>query len=528
MQASEQPGRSRRWTVPSILLGALVLWIFYSVARGQIAEGRLIVSDFPADTTFVIDAILRIAAGQVPHVDFTLHLGALPYVLAAATGAETPVAGFLIAQTVFVAICLLIGLWVWATRLGPLSGSVLLLFIIVMGQTVSLPARADMSLALFYNRWGWVLVMLFACLTLLPSRMDAPRAVDGALAGMLAFTMLTVKITFFVGLLPAVLLCALLRGQVRELIWGAVIFLALVGAIFVIEPAFWPGYLENIAWAAANPLRPNAGTELFTLIGSGWFLVYTLIFVVFLLTVLRSGGRAETLWMVLAALGFYFIQYQNFQSTPFWLIFLALYAMTQAGKHWGLVEKAKAGRWAAIAAVTTVFGGLLLMPMGFGLMQFGPRVESSPHVSFPPGGSVNTGARFPPWAMEPIETDFSLTFPSPAPYTDNPECNIVTGWAGHLLEMAEDLSNLPGPAFVADSIAPHWYLVGAEPLPGAALWNYGSARGLENATFVVVPKCATKPDYKREILREIERSGIELTPFRETGRSVIYRKAAQE
>jgi hypothetical protein len=522
MQDTPKSDASKARILLSLLAGVAVIWVFYAAASGQIADGRLIVSEFPADTTFVIDIILRIAAGQVPHVDFTLHLGALPYVLAAAVGGDTPVQGFLIAQTIFTGTCLLIGLWVWWTRLGLISGPLLLLFITVLGQTVSLPARNDMGLALFYNRWGWVLVLLFACLTLLPSRRDGGRAADGCLAGLVAFFMLTVKITFFVGLLPAVLLCVLLRRQYRELVFGAVTFLVLVCVVFAIEPAFWPGYFENMAWAAANPLRPNAGTELFTLVGSGWFLFYTVLFALFLLAAFRTGHRTDILWLTLAAIGFYFIQYQNFQSTPFWLMFLALYAMVQTGTA---ATRAVRRVWMALSAVTTVFAGLLLLPMGFGLMQFGARADNFPHAAFPLDGAIRTGAYLAPLAMQPIETEYNLTFETPAPYTESPECNLVNGWAGHLIEMAEDLRTLPGPAFVADSIAPHWYLVGADPLPGAALWNYGSVRGLENATFVVVPKCATKPDYKREILREIERSGVTLTPFRETERSVIYRKA---
>ena len=107
------------------LAAILIGWAFVAIARAQIGDGRLFVEDYPADTAFVIDVILRIAAGHVPHVDFTLHLGAMPYLLAAATGGATPVESFLIGQAIFTGLCLLLGLWIWWTRLGPISGPVL-------------------------------------------------------------------------------------------------------------------------------------------------------------------------------------------------------------------------------------------------------------------------------------------------------------------------------------------------------------------------------------------------------------------
>lgn len=525
-EATETGGQSRVGTAAAVLVTVLILWTYVTVSYNQISDGRLFVDDFPADAAFIIDIILRISAGQVPHVDFTLHLGALPYVMAGLADAPTPIEGFFIAQTLFTGVCLAIGLWVWWTRLGALSGPLLLVFILILGQTVSLPTRPDVTLAVFYNRWGWVLTLLFACQTLLPSRSRDWRTFDGAVTGLLGFCLFATKITFFVGILPAAILCNALRGQWREMLWGFFTFAALVLVVFVAEPALWPGYLENMAWAASNPLRPKAGGDMIGLLTGAAFWGYTAVIAIFLLLALRSRGVTEALWLTLAAIGFYFIQYQNFGNAPFWLLFLAIFAMVQAGQsddgRWNVTRAA----WALLSAAYVLYAVTLLLPMVYGMLQYGPRMEAKMRTPFPPEGPIVTGVRFPPADIGPIVSENTLTFEEPTPYTGDPECRFISGWAGSFLAIAETLKDLPGPAFITDSISPHWYLVGVEPVRGLALWNYGSVRGIENTDFVIVPKCALKPDFKREILREIDRTGEVLTPFLETEHAMVYRRAA--
>ena len=525
-EATETRGQSRVGAAAAVLVTVLILWTYATVSYNQILDGRLFVDDFPADTAFVVDVILRISGGQVPHVDFTLHLGALPYVMAAFADAPTPIQGFFIAQTIFTGVCLLFGLWVWWTRLGTISGPLLLIFILILGQTVSLPTRPDVTLAMFYNRWGWVLTLLFAAQTLLPSRSRDWRAIDGAVTGVLAFCLFATKITFFVGLLPAALLSAAIRRKWREMLWGLLTFAVLVLLVFLAEPALWPGYLENMAWAASNPLRPKAGDDLLGLLTGSAFWGYTAVFAIFLLLALRSRGLTEALWLTLAAIGFYFIQYQNFGNAPFWLLFLAIFAVVQAGqsddRRWNVTRAA----WALMSVAYVFYAVTLLLPMIYGMLQYGPQAEAKIRVPFPPDGPIVTGVRFPREHIGPIVSENTLTFEEPAPYTQNPECQFVSGWAGSFLTIAETLRDLPGPAFITDSISPHWYLAGVEPVRGLALWNYGSVRGIENTDFVVVPKCALKPAFKREILREIDRSEEVLTPYLETEHATVYRRAA--
>ncbi len=526
---SEQTDTSKTPPRSSAILGALAAiligWVYVAIAQAQISDGRLFVQDYPADTAFVIDVILRIAAGQTPHVDFTLHLGAMPYLLAATTGGASPVESFLIGQAIFTGVCLLLGLWVWLTRLGPISGPVLLVFLLILALTTSVPSRTFVSFALFYNRWCWALLLLFACLVFLPSRRDALRAADGAVTGVVAFLLLTTKITFFVGLLPAAFLAAALQGRWREVAWALASFALLVAAVFLWSPGFWPGYVENMAWAATNPLRPNAGIELMRLVGGGLLLGYTLIFVIVLVVALRTRGLVEAAWLTMAAVGFYFIQYQNFIAAPFWVLFLTVYAMTQTRLATGRAVK---GTWMVLSVALLLSGAVLLKPMVYGMLQFGARMSEKPQIAFPPDGPVVTGAYFTPAAIGPIVTENRLPFEEDAPYTTTPECDFVSGFAGSFIEIGQLLADLPGPAFVTDSISPHWYLGGTQPLPGIAVWNYGSIRGLENADFVVVPACAVKPAFKREILREIDRNGIQLTEFRQTEHATVYRIAGQE
>ncbi|MCG6885421.1 MAG: hypothetical protein LJE62_16855, partial [Silicimonas sp.] len=230
-QATSEQGPSAPRKLAAISAAAGVLGAFAVVAIRQLSGGVVHVDLFPSDTLFVIDIIERIAAGQVPHVDFAMHVGSLPYVLAALSGAPTPAEGFLVAQTAFTATCLLIGLWVWHRRLDNLSGPLLLIFILVLGQTLAMPTNSELSLGLFYNRWSWALALLFVCQTLLPAKDKTAPWPDGALAGLIAFMLLTTKITFFVGLLPAALFCTVYRGQWREIGAGLVVFALLALAV---------------------------------------------------------------------------------------------------------------------------------------------------------------------------------------------------------------------------------------------------------------------------------------------------------
>ncbi len=520
-EPNESAKAARRPILAGRIIGGAILFVFAIVAYRQIADGRIFIDKWAADTAFVLDIILRIASGQIPHVDFTLHLGSLPYLLAAATNGETPAQSFLIAQAIFSGLCLLIGLWIWRTRLTSISGPLLLLFVLILGMTLAIPTLSEVSLALFYNRWGWVLALLFACQTLLPSRLPGWSRVDGALAGVIAFCLLMTKVTFFAGLLPAALLCTAARGQWREIGWGIAAFLGLVGLSMVAEPMLFPNYLENISWAATNPLRPNAGTGWVALLSGNAFLGYTIAFAIFLACVARTRGITEAIWLTVAAVGFYFIQYQNFLTAPFWVLFLLLYAIVQAS---AASTPANIRRvWIALSIAFAFFATTLLLPMTIGLRDGGSRVAMDGYIPFPPEGRLVTGAYFPGDTIRPIETRESPEFPTAAPWTGATECDFVTGWTGAAIEIAETVAGLPGPVFIADSISPHWALAGVDPVPGVALWNYGSARGIENADFVVVPRCGIKPNFKREILRELERQNVSLGLETETVWATVYR-----
>ncbi len=514
-------GDDARTPLFAAICGGLVLAGFAWVAFHQISDGRVLVDEWGTDATFILDIILRISAGEVPHRDFALHLGALPYLMAANTGGATAAQGFLIAQAVFVGGALLAGLWIWRGRLTGLAGPLLLGFVFVLGMTVSIPTYPETSLALFYNRWGWVLALLFASLTLLPPRRAGSEWIDGLLAGVLGFVMLMVKVTFVAGLLPAALLATALRGQWREIGWGLAAFLLLGGLCMIAEPAFLPGYVENIAWVAANPLRPNAGTGLSALLSGLEFVGYTIVFAVVLAAVARTRGPREALVLFIAAAGFYFIQYQNYLTAPFWVLFLAVYATARIADP----DRTARRIWTILATALLVFAVTLLAPMTNGLRGNDARAATGTHVPFPENGRIETGVSFSEYLIRPIERAKLRSFDEPAPWTGNPECVFLGGWAGAMQAIAETVAGLPGPAFIADSISPHWFLAGVPPVRGVAVWNYGSVRGIENADYVLVPVCAIKPDFKREILREIERQGLALVPEFETEHVSVYRIA---
>ncbi|MCG6883006.1 MAG: hypothetical protein LJE62_04540, partial [Silicimonas sp.] len=252
------------------------------------------------------------------------------------------------------------------------------------------------------------------------------------------------------------------------------------------------------------------------------FLGFTAVFAVFLVAVFRTAGGVETLWLAVAAAGFYFIQYQNFLNAPFWVLFLALYSLRQAGA--AREDRPLRTIWRILAVAFVLISAALLGPMTHGLGGEGATSEGVAYLPYPPEGRNPTGLVVAEPLLRPIETKTVSIAEAMSPWAGDAECVISAGWAGVSLELAKVVAELPGPAFIADSISPYWYLAGVEPLADVAVWNYGSLRGLENADFVVVPVCAQKPSYKRVILVEMERQGVTLEPYSESEWATIYRR----
>lgn len=501
------------------LLPALL--VFAVIAGAQLSVGAIYVVAYGGDVAFLMDTIARVGLGQVPHVDFGLHLGALPFYLIAGVDAWLPGQAFLVAQCLYVAACLLAALWLVRTRLNAVAGAVLMLGIVLHGTAITRPTSPEVSLVVFYNRWAWLAAYLFLTAVLIDPRDGKARGLEGALLGGLAFVLFATKITFFAALVPLGLARYVVMGRWREVGAALAVFAVLLAGGLLADPSIWVGYVSDLIWVAGNPIRQAPGMGLGEMLVAPVLVFYSLAFVVFLGLVWQTLGAREAVWLALAGMAFAFIQHQNHANLPFWVLILAVYAWRVAG-HASLSRPARVA-WVVLALVLTGLGARLYYPITLGTVVNRLAADTGVYRPFLAGSAAMEGV-FLPNKLYATETTEVLAEDGPVPpFAGETECDHDELWTGHFLAQARVMAELPGQVFVADAMTPHWLAAGKPPLQGAATWNYGSLRGLENAAFVLVPRCAIKPNYKREILRSLVREEVPLELFRETADATVYR-----
>lgn len=221
------------------------------------------------DTMIFYDAIYRIGAGQRPSVDFPTALGpVMLYLPALGAWLAHGNAGAVEAASAIFAL----GLGVATARAGaarfPSSVVVILVSVVFL---VVVPAGllggyegnsitgfggggesvADgLTLAMFYNRWGWAaLIPVFCCLA--PRRDGAaPTIVETLLLAGLLTILFYLKMTYFaVGFAACGLLALLNPRPWRTLMTGGAATLALV-LVAGFATGLLPAYLRDVVFAA--------------------------------------------------------------------------------------------------------------------------------------------------------------------------------------------------------------------------------------------------------------------------------------
>ncbi len=497
------------------------LAVFALIAAAQLSIGALHVVEYTGDNAYIMDVTARIALGQVPHVDFGLHLGALPFVLMAVVDSLLPGQAFLVAQSLFVAAHLVVAVWIVRTRLPLISGGLLMLAIVLHGMAITGPAAPEVSMVVFYNRWAWVTAYLLLVAMLLDPQGGGRGWFDAGVIGGLAFVLFATKITFFVALIPIGLIRYISLGRLGEVGAAGIVFAALLCAGLLADPMIWVGYVRDLLWVADNPIRPAPGFGFVEMLTVPGLVPYSLAYVSCLALVWISLGARMALFFALAAVALAFVQYQNHGNMPFWVLALAVFAWAVPNRFG--VSGAVRILWVVMALLLTGLGARLLYPMTLGTVVNRIAATTDNYRPFLGGTVAMDGIRFTNanFAAETVSI-LSDEVPIP-PLADATECDHGALWVGHFLAQAEIIKGLPGPVFVTDAMTPHWMAAGQAPLVGAAPWNYGSLRGLENAEFVLVPTCAIKMNYKREILRALVREDVPLQLHLRTEDATVYR-----
>ncbi len=217
-----------------------------------LVPGRTYSGQYTHDVMIYLDGAHRVLDGQMPNRDFHTPLGLLAYLLPASGLWLTGTAGGMMpaATAVFLLILCPAVAYVSASRL---SLSYAVLFSTLELGIAAMPApvgEAVPSFAMFYNRWGYVLLGLLFLLALPGRSGRAHRAADAAVAAFVLLATFYLKVSYFA--VGAVFTAALLpdRGTRRL---AATALLITAGGIALVHLA-WGGtavYIDDLRTAAA-------------------------------------------------------------------------------------------------------------------------------------------------------------------------------------------------------------------------------------------------------------------------------------
>lgn len=511
-----------------ILLAFLAVQVVLTVLTAGVRFTR-----HEGDMMHLAELILRIAAGEVPHLDFMTPIGDLavrPMAWALALLGPAGITGLgsaMLWGQLIVAAAILPGVaWTAASRMDFRTGIVF--GVIVLGLVTGLvhgSSLPHLSLSMHYNRWCWALAWLVVVLTVVPAGRGRAAAVDGLVIGLCLAAMALIKASYAVALVLPVVLGLLVQGRVRVLWVGLIAGLA-VWAVYAIAfgIGFWGAYGADLLAVLRSDIRPFPSEPLRQVVFSPLNTPATLAGLAGALLV-RREAREPGLTLLLMLPAFVYIAYQNFGNDPLWLVPLAACLLALAPR-----ARPEAARPMALTALVALL--LVIAPLG-NILWSPIRHLTQPRDLFRPVLAARTGADLmvlklragPPFAMSPFRPGPGVE-PLRLAGETLPECKMEGG----LIEEIEDevaafdrLGLIPGPQpYVADFQAPHWMFADLTPLPQAAPWYYAGLPGIGAARHLLVPDCPSKPAVRAKILGLIEAQGLPLRQVLRAEHFTVY------
>lgn len=525
----------------AVILAAGLLALFILLAGTSLAAGALFVGKHEGDTFHMVDVLMRMSAGERPHLDFVTPIG---------IAAFAPIllflkAGFGVGQAMILGQVLVAALvfpalwWVassrfsggWAAGFG--AAVLVLLLGLVHGTT-----EPSVSMSMHYNRWAWAATFLVLTTAILPGRgADHPLA-DGLVIGLGLSLMALTKVTFFAAFALPVVVALVARGALRSLVVavaaGLVVALVVTGVMSV---EFWMAWIGDLRTVAASPVRPQPGMGLAEVISAPSHMAGTLV-LIFAIMLLRQGERGvEGLVLLLLAPGFFYVTWQNAENDPQWLMLLGflLFALVPPRELHNVLG------WNVTAGIGFLgMAAIMLAAPSFINMGWSPfrhlSTDRSAYMPMLPGlqghedlqvakmRNLDVGANVPlgiPGAPERVE---AVSVNGEA----LPLCALGLGMS-HWFATISDQLRASGLAqgqqvFTTDVLNVTWLNGAGEPLQGGAPWYYGGLSGFANADLVLVPLCPIAARMRKLMLIEIERAGTQLTEIDRTELYILYRK----
>lgn len=526
-----------------------VLLAFLVVFGGlPLLPGGLFLDTHEGDAYHMLDVLYRLEMGQRQHIDFVTPLGVLvflPVSLLMKAGLSVG-AAFLWAQVVVAVLLFPLVIYVALSRMPVLAAYLFGFFTLGLSLAVTYGTNdAGVSTSMQYNRWGWSISFVLVALALLPSRSVNRPVLDGALMGGLASVLLLTKITYFVCVVPPVVLMVLLRKEFSTFVAGVVVaLLAAVAATLVFGPAMWLGYLADLNNVRGSVIRPFVGVPFQDIVAAPTFVGATLLGFGCVLLIGRRLDERLMLAVFLLFGGFLYVTYQNFANDPFWLLILpplllSLRPEADAESFYGMDQK-RVMEFAAVAAIALIFAplaNLVHSPLKHNMISKENFVVMVPGLE----GAEDLFVRRDRGHGAISYINLADTQDSWAQYRDDtgqpplqkiggveiPYCELGAGSRALMKDVAAEM-RAAGVAedsqiFAGGLLRAYWMYGPFAPLQNGAPWYYGNLSGLQNADYLVVPKCAFSVRTRDVILDELNAADLSLELVRDSELMVLFR-----
>ena len=528
-----------------ILFGGFLVIVLGIFGAITLFPGALRIDSHEGDALHLMQIVLRMAGGQVPHIDFVTPIGAL----AVAPTAWLVQLGygmghaFMLSQ-LLIAIALVPMIW-WAGRsrltpgAGYLFGGAVLVFVLglVYGGNETV-----ISVSMHYNRWAWAIAFIALVLALLPAEREYPL-VDGLFLGLLMAALAMIKVTYFAAFAPVAVIGLVLLGSWRTLLSALVAGLAIGAAItFWMGAEFWLAYVGDLLAVVGSDVRSQPTADFSTVVAGPVYLAGSLCGLLAVILLRQSDQANPGLLLLLLLPGFWYVTYQNFGNDPKWLLLLAVFLLmwrppegSTNSLNWNLRTVADMVVAVSVAISMPSFLNVAASPIRHLVLEPDDYTPLVPYADVHHDFQLVTrramranatmaldaaGAPLAHLSLEPRENQTvwrGETLPS---------CQLEVGFTGWFDTVARQLEAggvVDGQGiFTTDILGSLWLFGDFAPLNNGSPWYYGGLPGIEDAAYVLVPLCPIFGQIRKDILEAIEEADIELAEVQRTELYILY------
>ncbi|PVA05798.1 hypothetical protein [Thalassorhabdomicrobium marinisediminis] len=539
----------KSWAV----LAAFLTLTWLVLGGAAVLSDGLYVGKHEGDTLHVIQIVLRMAQGQLPHLDFMTPIGLLAFwpiamLVKAGLGVGT---AFLWTQVLVAAVFLPMIIRIAGSRLGlwlaALFGFIVLVLLLAL---VHGEAEQSISISMHYNRLAWAAAFVAILAAMIPPETSRdPRragAIDGVIIGLMVFIMAMTKMTYFATFIIPIVVALALTRQRRAIGVALVTGLVLaLGVTIFTGVDFWTAYLGDLLEVAGSVVRPAPGAPLSAVMAAPAYLAGSLVAVAGVIFLRLAHARAGGMVLLMLLPGFIYVTYQNFGNDPQWLLLLGVLLLGLRGQADNVISRwGWSYRDALVLASAVAFA--LSSASLFNLMSSPLRhlqVDPVDYVPMLPRGGVHrdllghearqerVDARI---ALD-IELDLLPRFEGRDPDTvflgeTSAPCALELGLPGMFGAIVRDLEQAGladgASLFAADIFSSHWLFGDLDPLDQGAPWYYGGLPGIEDADYLLVPRCPVIESARQMILElieeRIETGTLTVSEVRRTPLYVLY------